>query len=79
MTTTEKLKKFNSIVVLTNIAFIVLYLYCFGYPKKPIDLIKLTTFLGIFSIAIFWLINNYLWKMKWINAFFGSIPNLNGE
>ena len=79
MTTTEKLKKFNSIVVFSNIAFIVLYLYCFGYPKEPIDLMKLTSYLVIFSIAIFWLINNYLWKMKWISSFFGSIPNLNGK
>ncbi len=79
MTNQEKLKKFGWITIFTSIIFIVIYLYCLGYPNEPIALLKLSGTLSIFSTIVFYLVNNHLWKMKWINSFFGSIPNLNGE
>lgn len=79
MTNQEKFKKFGWITIFTSIIFIVIYLYCFGYPNEPIALLKLTGALSIFSAIVFYLVNNHLWKMKWISPFFGSIPNVSGE
>ncbi|MDQ1339897.1 MAG: hypothetical protein QG567_1053 [Campylobacterota bacterium] len=79
MTTQDKLKKFGWITIFTSIVFIVLYLYCFGYPDEPIGLLKLTGALSIFSTIAFYLVNNHLWKIKQINSFFGSIPDVNGD
>ncbi len=79
MTNQEKLKKFGWITIFTSIIFIVIYLYCFGYPNEPIALLKLTGALSIFSTIVFYLVNNHLWKMRWISSFFDSIPNIDGN
>lgn len=79
MTTQEKIKKFGWITIVTSIIFIVIYLYCFGSPKEPIELLKLTGALSIFSSLVYYVVNYYLWRIRWANTFFGSIPNLNGK
>ncbi len=79
MTIQEKLKKFGWITIFSSVIFIVIYLYCSGYPNEPIGLLKLTGALSIFSTIVFYLVNNHLWKMKWITPFFGSIPDVNGK
>ncbi|KIM05754.1 MAG: hypothetical protein KN64_01745 [Sulfurovum sp. AS07-7] len=79
MTNQDKLKKFGWITISASVVFIVIYLYYFGYPAKPIGLLKLTGWLSLFSAALFYLVNNHLWKMKWISSLFGSIPNINGN
>jgi hypothetical protein len=85
MSKKEKFKKLLELIIWIDIlsfAVIMIFLHTFynvSYEilKEHLDLI--IEIVIIFSTLLFYIINNYLWKLKPINRYLGSIPNINGK
>jgi small nuclear ribonucleoprotein (snRNP)-like protein len=83
----KRVKKIVRVVVIFNIGVIVLLCIVFKYFNYNfnniiINIIVKTGIIISLSLLLVWLINNLLWKCKFLNinsCFFDKIPNLNGK
>ena len=77
MNVADKIKSLIKILVGLNLLIVVLGLFLLNSTWN--EVLRYSAILNILSLGMFFLINNYLWKMKYIKGLFGSIPNISGE
>jgi len=77
MNVADKIKSLIKILVLLNILIIALGMFLLDSTWN--EVLKYSAVLNILSLGMFYLVNNYLWKIKYIKGLFGSIPNISGK
>jgi len=73
----DKIKSLIKVLVMFNLLVVVLGMFLLESSWN--EVLKYSAILNILSLGMFFIINNYLWRTKYIRGLFGSIPNINGE
>ena len=77
MNVQDKIKSLIKILVILNVLGIALGIFLLGSTWD--EVLKFSAILNILSLGMFFVINKYLWKIKYLKGLFGSIPNISGE